>query len=74
MRFGSSLLLVGALIRGLSTFPAYEHKLEATTKFWITFTGQIFVALGHPFLMTVSTKVSFDNMLQLFSSTSDCCR
>ena len=58
MRFGSSCLMFGALIRGLSTFPAYEHKLEATTKFWITFSGQIFVALGHPFLMTVSTKVS----------------
>ena len=65
--------MFGAIIRGLSRFPAYEHKLEATTKFWITFTGQIFVALGHPFLMTVSTKVSFDNKLKVVQ-TSDLCR
>ena len=65
--------MFGAIIRGLSTFPAYEDKLEATTKFWITFTGQIFVALGHPFLMTVSTKVSFDNKLKVVQ-TSDLCR
>ena len=50
--------MLGALIRGLSTFPAYEAELAPRTKFWITFTGHVIVALGHPFLLTLSTKVS----------------
>ena len=41
MRFGSSCLMLGALIRGLSTFPAYEAQIEPRTKFWLTFTGQV---------------------------------
>ena len=57
MRFGSSCLMLGALIRGLSTFPAYEAQIEPRTKFWLTFTGHVILALGHPFLMTLSTKV-----------------
>ena len=57
MRFGSSCLMLGALIRGLSTFPAYEAQIESRTKFWLTFTGQVMTAIGHPFLITMSTKV-----------------
>ena len=52
MRFGSTCLLLGALVRALSTFPAYEESLEGPTKFWITFTGHVIIAIGHPFLMT----------------------
>ena len=59
MRFGSSCLMLGALIRGLSTFPAYEAQIESRTKFWLTFTGHVILAMGHPFLMTLSTKVQF---------------
>ena len=59
MRFGATCLMLGAVIRGLSTFPAYEEKIESQTKFWITFSGQVIIALGHPFLMTVCTKVKF---------------
>ena len=33
MRFGSSMLTLGALVRGLSTFPAYEDRMEPHTKF-----------------------------------------
>ena len=58
MRFGSSMLTLGALVRGLSTFPAYEERMEPHTKFWLTFTGQVMTAIGHPFLITMSTKVS----------------
>ena len=61
MRFGSSCLMLGALIRGLSTFPAYEAQIESNTKFWLTFTGHVILALGHPFLMTLSTKVTHDS-------------
>ena len=61
MRFGSSMLTLGALVRGLSTFPAYEDRLEPHTKFWITFTGQVMTAIGHPFLITMSTKVRADH-------------
>ena len=57
MRFGSSMLTLGALVRGLSTFPAYEERLEPRTKFWLTFSGQVMTAIGHPFLITMSTKV-----------------
>ena len=57
MRFGSTCLLLGALVRALSTFPAYEESLEGPTKFWITFTGHVIIAIGHPFLMTLATKV-----------------
>ena len=57
MRFGSTMLTLGALVRGLSTFPAYEDRMEPRTKFWITFTGQVMTAIGHPFLITMSTKV-----------------
>ena len=57
MRFGSSMLTLGALVRGLSTFPAYEERLEPHTKFWLTFAGQVMTAIGHPFLITMSTKV-----------------
>ena len=60
--------MLGALIRGLSTFPAYEAELEPRTKFWITFTGHVIVALGHPFLLTLSTKVS-DSVTPSLSST-----
>ena len=42
----------------MSTFPAYEGSLEPHTKFWLTFTGQIMIAIGHPFLITMSTKIS----------------
>jgi len=58
MRLGSTCLMCGAIVRGLSTFPAYEDKIDPKTKFWLTFSGQIVIALGHPFLMTVCTKVS----------------
>ena len=47
-----------AAIRCLSTFPAYEEKIAKSTKFWLTFLGQAIIALGHPFLITLSTKVS----------------
>ena len=57
MRFGSSMLTLGALVRGLSTFPAYEERMGPHTKFWITFSGQVITAIGHPFLITMSTKV-----------------
>ena len=53
--------MLGALIRGLSTFPAYEAQIESNTKFWLTFTGHVILALGHPFLMTLSTKVTHDS-------------
>jgi len=58
LRYGSTCLMVGAAIRCLSTFPAYEEKIDQTTKFWLTFLGQAIIALGHPFLITMSTKVS----------------
>ena len=41
-----------------STFPAYEERISQTPKFWLTFLGQSIIALGHPFLITMSTKVS----------------
>ena len=69
MRFGSSFLTLGALVRGLSTFPSYEERLEPNTKFWITFTGQIITAIGHPFLITMSTKASLDMSITPSNST-----
>ena len=62
MRFGSTMLTLGALVRGLSTFPAYEDRMEPRTKFWITFTGQVMTAIGHPFLITMSTKVRAEHL------------
>ena len=67
MRFGSSCLMLGALVRGLSTFPAYEAQISPNTKFWLTFTGHVILALGHPFLMTLSTKVGDDSLPSLFT-------
>ena len=67
MRFGSSCLMLGALVRGLSTFPAYEAQISPNTKFWLTFTGHVILALGHPFLMTLSTKVGDDSLYALSS-------
>lgn len=49
--------MLGALVRGLSTFPAYEDKIASETKFWITVIGHVLLALGHPFATTLSTKV-----------------
>ena len=62
MRFGSTCLLIGATIR--STFPAYEDSIPGPTKFWITFTGHVIIAIGHPFLMTLATKVFQKNIVK----------
>jgi len=58
VRYGSTCLLLGASLRCLSTFPLYEKKIDQTLKFWLTFIGQSIIALGHPFLICMSTKVS----------------
>ena len=58
MRYGASCLLAGAALRCFSTLPPYQHQLAPHTRFWLTFTGQAIIALGHPFLITMSTKVS----------------
>merc|ERR1712215_253288 len=50
--------MIGAALRCFSTFPAYEEKISQTPKFWLTFLGQSIIVLGHPFLITMSTKVS----------------
>ena len=50
--------MIGAALRCFSTFPAYEERISQTPKFWLTFLGQSIIALGHPFLITMSTKVS----------------
>jgi len=58
LRWGSTCLMIGAALRCLSTFPLYEEKIARNTKFWLTFLGQSIIALGHPFLITMSTKIS----------------
>jgi hypothetical protein len=40
-----------------ATLPPYEAKLAPNTKFWLVFTANMIVNLGHPVLITMSTKV-----------------
>ena len=58
IRVGSSFAMLGAGIRFLANFPAYEGKIEPNTKFWITLVGQMFIATGHPFIISLATQVS----------------
>ena len=46
--FGGIIKVLGTVIPGI----------PPTTQFWITFCGQLLNSLGHPVVITMSTKVS----------------
>jgi len=58
VRWGASCMLVGSLVRLFSTMPGLTDQLRPVNRFWLTFAGQAVMAMGHPFLITMSTKVS----------------
>ena len=47
--------LIGGLVRALSTI---SDSVDRQTQFWITFAGQVIIALGHPIIIVMSTKTS----------------
>ena len=57
LRWGGSFMLLGTVLRMLATLPAYEDQLAPRTKFWLVFSANMMVNLGHPVLITMSTKV-----------------
>ena len=55
IRYASVATLIGGLVRALSTI---SDSVDRQTQFWITFVGQVIIALGHPIIIVMSTKTS----------------
>lgn len=58
LRVAATVTAVGSVVRVLSTFPPYKDSLPRETQFWLTYAGQVIISLGHPIVMTMSTKTS----------------
>lgn len=55
LRYAASMTFLGGLIRACST--AFS-SIAPQSQFWFTYVGQLIMSLGHPVVITMSTKVS----------------
>ena len=57
IRVGTWFIFLGSMIRMVATFPTLESGIEPHQRFYLVLGGHCLVAMGHPFIIVITTQV-----------------